>query len=480
MLTAAPWSHLPAEGADGKYLVKFALQDGVRVTVTDLRDLWEERLDVEQVETRAREAACPIDPSDGPDQLKILFDHISRALKGESGTSVLLRRSRDDIVTLRIKAPLPKPLPELEWALILSPKSREDCFHEITSQLVQRLHQRDQDVQQLESIIHDKDHVLARLIDRLESSGTDLTTIFPGTSSIRLSRSVSQRSQLGRHVKGLEPFEPASWISSSAAVPDATTVAAVLASADRGVSAELPLGQSDGTADHNAPRQKPEAAVDYKPTSMMPANSSEETGSETDNDDDFQVQMHHGQMSSVDKGLNVPKRDGDVTDESTRTETTTQVSVETSDRAPVPKRRIGLVGGARRKHVTEVASEDQNAVSSQSKERVDEPMSLGSKKGRLGLIGGRNANTDRPGGKTPQTSLPISRIGTEGDTAVVGKEHVKAGHAIGTDHLWGAAGVQAPPPARESSQERADRRREELKKEMESKPVAPAKKKRKF
>lgn len=115
------------------------------------------------------------------------------------------------------------------------------------------------------------------------------------------------------------------------------------------------------------------------------------------------------------------------------------------------------------------------------------------RKTKLGIIGGKKKNVPEAKTDTSNISMPTGahvdgmtmgspRAISEGSTPVQEQAPVKDAGANrceprGRD-LVGSK--RTAPPLRESSRERADRKREELKRELEAKAQAPAKKKRRF
>ena len=115
------------------------------------------------------------------------------------------------------------------------------------------------------------------------------------------------------------------------------------------------------------------------------------------------------------------------------------------------------------------------------------------RKTKLGIIGGKKKNV--PEAKTDTSNISMltgahadgmimgsPRAISEGSTPVQEQAPVKeAGANRYEPRGRDLAGIKrTAPPLRESSRERADRKREELKRELEAKAQAPAKKKRRF
>ncbi|TKX23393.1 hypothetical protein C1H76_4461 [Elsinoe australis] len=486
------WKPLPAVEEAGSYLVKFEFQEsGYRVALTDLRELWEESVDLKAILQKADQLASPIDASESADQRRILFENIANSLSGSPGTSLQVkRRDRDDALLLHLKAPLPQPLPELEWNLVLHLKDPEGFADDITGKLVERLHQRETDVEQLHLFLRDKDHVISRLVDRLESSGTDLTTVFPGTSGVKLSRKVSQRSQLARHVKGLEPFAPSDWKSSTATISDRERLSFVLGSADKGPSSRLLqiLEQAADSATSPTSRAR-HIASDGHTNSQRRTATDDATDSETE-DDEFQVQEipEKPKIGNVEETGSAVIPNNKRSDAGTDTESTngsmsppTDASLQVQETKAKPRGRIGVIGRRALKTETDLIPDTAVASSTSLSNVTDNLGIVPQKNSRLGVIGGRRPRAEQPAAEYTSHTGPIEPpVPTDKtDREPAQKSEVDTENAHRGRPAVDTAKPKVSPP-RETSQERADRRREELKRQIDTRPLATAKKKRKF
>ncbi|KAK1072669.1 hypothetical protein LTR74_002461 [Friedmanniomyces endolithicus] len=168
-------------------LIKAKLDSsGYTIHLTDLSRIWGETLTKRGIRKRADLDDCSIDPGEGDDQYQILLDKIQQALDQHNGTSLALGTIKG-----------------VEGATALE------------SSLIRPLLQHNQYGQtQIQSLLHElaeKDRVILKITDRLETSGNDLTTVFPGVSNVKVSRKKSQREQLARHVRGLGDFDVNAW-----------------------------------------------------------------------------------------------------------------------------------------------------------------------------------------------------------------------------------------------------------------------------
>ena len=182
------------------------------IHLTDLTHLWTESLDRRQIIRRALDLNTSIDPSEDGSQMRVFLDHIQHALEGASGTAVsLLEEDRSDRLSLNVSVALPSPLAPLEWPIVLLQASQDL----LTSQLMlpclgQILSFR----AQVDSLLHhlrDKDGVIRKLTDRIQSDGTDLSKVFPGSASIRSGSRLKAREAVFKSVKGMANFDELEW-----------------------------------------------------------------------------------------------------------------------------------------------------------------------------------------------------------------------------------------------------------------------------
>ena len=215
MPTCTSWRVLQLDRKEvPKLLVKSGFDtSGYEIQLTDLSHIWRESLYKAEIIQRAIDAGSAIDPGQDDEQLKIFLGKIESALNGEGGTSLSLEggEPNDSSLHLATSATLPRPLPPFTWTISLQLLPTQDLENQlVTPLLLQASHLRHQ-IEQLVSELQDKDRVISKICDRLETSGNDLTTVFPGVSNIPTSRKKGQREQLARHVKGLADFDENAW-----------------------------------------------------------------------------------------------------------------------------------------------------------------------------------------------------------------------------------------------------------------------------
>ncbi|KAF7162127.1 hypothetical protein CNMCM5623_007572 [Aspergillus felis] len=150
-----------------------------------------------------------------------------------------------------------------------------------------------------------------------------------------------------------------------------------------------------------------------------------------------------------------------------RAPTTPKPSASTTT-APKP-RGLGVIGGKKKEPSQQEVS--QSSLSPESQEALTSEPKL-KRVGKLGMIGGKARKTSEV--PPPASSRTRAETRTPPPPAKSESDEVSQRGAVKR------SSSPVKPPPQETEQERADRKREELKRELEAKSKAPAKKKRRF
>ena len=183
------------------------------VWVTDLTLIWEEVLDRKQIIQRSFSIDTSIDPSEGSDQLRLLLQSVERSLEQQIGSTLsLVRDNSDQKLLLRTHTPLPGSLRPLDWMIELTtaPQSRFTA-ELVVSMLGHRVIANSEKASLLQHL-KEKDQVIAKLTDKMQSDNMDLTRVFPGVVSSKSGKHRT-REVLGKSVKGLSEFNEQQWQS---------------------------------------------------------------------------------------------------------------------------------------------------------------------------------------------------------------------------------------------------------------------------
>ncbi|KAK2814383.1 hypothetical protein FQN49_008203, partial [Arthroderma sp. PD_2] len=186
---------------------------GYEILLTDLAHIWSENLSHKQIINRASKEETSIDPSQDEDQYLVLLQKIGDALRGSKGSSICLSGHKaGSSLKLVTTTKLPKPLEPLEWRLDLFQLSPSALTRHLLLPALQRGSDAEDRQYSLFELLKEKDKIIGKLFDKIESSGLDLSTVFTGMANVRLGHNRgSLFSQASKLVKGVGPFDQGSW-----------------------------------------------------------------------------------------------------------------------------------------------------------------------------------------------------------------------------------------------------------------------------
>ncbi|KAK5992578.1 hypothetical protein PT974_05992 [Cladobotryum mycophilum] len=536
------WRPLPLVPSPGLPVLLVAVDIGTAtytIRVTDMANIWVENLDRKAICMRGWSENTSIDPSDTPENMAKFLSSLRSALDpsqpGHDQTSLTLspgskKEAGDDGLTLKITCPLPGFQP-LRWPIHLKKSPPSTIATDLVLPLIGGHYTRKLEVDSLIRALSYKDSVIAKLADKLEATGTGLENIFTALSG----RKKVTRTLAEEKVKGLALFDKQKWRASLNQSQDLPASASDLvlnvfegdglpskSMMQVDASPELDKWWHDFKSTSQQMHRSQQTAVSLQRTpSPLPANSAV-----NDDDDDFEVQatpphLRSGKNDAATSNA-APPDDMSTEDEDDIPTIIKDIPFKSSDikREPDAKKpmpRMGAIGGKNqfpapqspkpsesgsRQSKTPAAVDDSETASDAETASLPDdaspppppPPKAPPRKGGLGKIGGavakapveekaksleaeENTTTTKVESSPPRRKLGV--IGKIGG-ATSAKPAVAADGA-GRGRVPVREETQADERPRETSQERADRRREELKRELEKKTAAgPAKKKRRF
>ncbi|KAL4980319.1 XRCC4-like factor-domain-containing protein [Aspergillus desertorum] len=297
--------HLVADGDIPLILYRYSpVASGYELYMTDLNYIWAERLDRKAILKRAEEDNTPIDPSEDLDQFKVLLSKIQEGLENGPGSKVSLNpktRGSAHTLELTVTSKLPAPLEPLIWKVFLSKEAQSSMTRHLLLPLINAEAEQEARQRSLVEELNRKDWVLAKLFDKFETLGIDLTTIFPGTSCIRAGHKGLTLTEMGKYIRGLAPFDEKSWrekISKSSS--NSALSANIIAELSEGSRCSMQLdslepppdGWWEGLTVSNNTTFTP-SDDNKKPTNNPSTDSLEkdtDTGSETGDNNEFERQ----------------------------------------------------------------------------------------------------------------------------------------------------------------------------------------------
>lgn len=513
------------------------------VRLTDMANIWTETLERKAICIRGWEENTTIDPSDTAENMSTFLTNLRAALDssqpGHDKTRLELvpgskAKDGEHSLILKITCDLPG-LPPLKWPMILQKSPPSAVATDLVLPLVEAHLTRRREVESLIRTLEQKDAITAKLVDKLEALGTGLEHVFnPLSGKKKVSRATAEDK-----VPGLAPFNRRLW-RSELGDEDSPNNAQILVQEVFGgeglqYQSSMQIEESPGLDkwfhEFSGASHVPKP-LETK-TSLAREDSVKPLEKSFNGDDDFQVQSTppHLKASRPSEKMkeNSPSEDIPTEDEHTVSplERGTSRRSATKDQGKEMKKAATKLGSLGRKKQppperspspiqipsrgrvsspngggSETASEagDDGATASLPDDDPAHPASpppkSSSRKGGLGRIGGPKP---KPQVKeaTDAADIDLAEVSTKTTTSshkklgVIGKKkkeddstNVKTSQELprGRDQTARKQehGASTAKP-RETSKERADRKRAELKRDLEKKAAAgPAKKKRKF
>ncbi|KAL8877453.1 MAG: hypothetical protein Q9198_004538 [Flavoplaca austrocitrina] len=431
-----------------------------KIWFTDLTSIWVEELKQRPLIQRAWDIESDIDPVES-DQRQMLLRRIQDSLDEKSGTKITLARDQSSSgLLLTAYSPLPHPLQPLKWPIRLNTSSQSSLTNElILPLLAEKLLARDQ-IASLVSSLTQKDHVITKLTDKMQNEGIELGKVFPSAISSKSSRKASSRDEVGKVVQGLATFDEHQWSSQLASDRDvpggcreliselfahdvgfaSTTIAEQV---DVGAWWERLGNQSDATYEEkeiSPPLSLPQSAKRESPLKAIPHNLPGLPDKQRLSREAVSLSQKENSLQD----LSPKTMDGDST---TDTSDDDLDSKQIKGRDQVSVQPIEKSSSSSNSNSPEPRTEPRN-------DTLPKSMPL------LGRIGGTSEQTISP-------TKP--KLGQVGGIAMISKKpsdvHREGGVQPRID-------TKSPSLPRETSPERADRKREQLKRELEEKSKA--------
>ena len=182
------------------------------VFITDLTNIWTEHLDRKQILRRALNSDLSIDPSEDADQMLQFLRNVRNSLVGERGTRLSL--SRGDTpkqLILNTFTSLPAPLEPLGWPMYLNPTAQNVFTSEFALPCLSQQLNAEAQIESLLQHLKDKDYVIDKMTQKMQSNGLDFGKIFPGIAVSKAVNRFDSRISCANLVKGLGKFDEEDW-----------------------------------------------------------------------------------------------------------------------------------------------------------------------------------------------------------------------------------------------------------------------------
>ncbi|KAF2623072.1 XLF-domain-containing protein [Macroventuria anomochaeta] len=296
-------------------LVKPAfMSDSYTVHLTCLTNIWSEQLDLTSIVDRAVEQQSPIEVSkQDTAQLAILLDNVKNSLGSSDDAECRLTREGNDNITLHTAIRLPAPLDSLTWKFHLQKRTSVTLKNELILPLLVSSHIQYERINDLVTTIENKDKAITRMVDQFESSNLDLAAAFPSIGGLKTGRRLIKREQAARHLPALRPFQHAVWREETAQLADSdVTTLGLFQEALVQCTPDVPLSlvAEDGVEDwlSAVPSQltyaKPAIKIrtrELAPVFQPPKHGHESSPVDDDTEDEFEVHENF-------KTRNIPKK----------------------------------------------------------------------------------------------------------------------------------------------------------------------------
>jgi hypothetical protein len=189
--------------------------------LTDLVTLYAAELSRADVIAESSRNSSPIDPTE---QFDVFLNYLAQGLQGKDNVLAHGVRSKDgsDTATgsgqlsLTTSTSLPGPLSDLRFTFSLEPQLPSTFSHTILGEAIRYAQSLQTQRDSLLEIVRDKDHVIARLLERVGTqAGGDMSLVFP-TLTGRKSRRGAADGGVGikdaeKWVPGLKSFDALEW-----------------------------------------------------------------------------------------------------------------------------------------------------------------------------------------------------------------------------------------------------------------------------
>ncbi|KAG5933100.1 hypothetical protein E4U59_007064 [Claviceps monticola] len=502
------------------------------VSISDMANVWSEKLDRKAICMRGWSENTSIDPSDTEENMNKFLSCLKSALDptqdGHDTTSLSLSPATvpdagEGGLTINVTCRLQGFSP-LRWPIHLKKLPSSAVATELVLPLIQANFDRLREVHSLTEVIKCKDSVITKMSDKLEAMGAGLEHVFTALSG----RKGVTRAAAEDRVKGVGAFNVYKWkdeLDSNASGPGGVNelIQGVFGVSGLECRTSLEIDNSPALDQWWHGFQPTSQFSRQKQTKAPPSRSSTPTVPKRsaihndDDDDDFQVQSTPPHLKSTEDIAHSPTGTGHA-DATVDKMSDSGPSSVLSDRRRQPETeratsRLGAIGVKRQpaqprhppsspshgddaklpldgdEETASEASEDDDVTASLQNSSLASPpaetttSNRSQKKGGLGIIGGGAAKAHSSVVETEVTNTQEKPH--HATLGKIGGKPPKPMHQD-DDESHGRSTQQKEPPkleekARESSQERADRKREELKRELEKKAAAgPTKKKRRF
>jgi hypothetical protein len=259
------------------------------IYLTDLSRVWSEELDEYAITDRGTSEDNHFGRIDKSNFADLLETVVSTLKQSDDNIHTILPDT--DGLILHARLALPEPLDPFSWRFHLGLLPLEGISRQLTLPLLASSYAQTSQIKDLAHSLQEKDKVISKLLDQLDSINVDLTTVFPSITGLRGSRKTIKREQAAKHVPGLRVFDEAEWRSNSRQPEEVSfSIDEVMGNITTHVDVDF-LGGVDMDRHDLWWTHLNEASHPRKAALPAPVESKEDEATETeeDEDDEFQV-----------------------------------------------------------------------------------------------------------------------------------------------------------------------------------------------
>ncbi|RMZ92135.1 hypothetical protein DV736_g627, partial [Chaetothyriales sp. CBS 134916] len=195
-------------GGNGDHALQGSL---FAVVIAIVALLWQCNLTKADINSKAAEQHCSIDPSESADQMNVFLCKLEQSL--ETGKNHLIRAagSESDELCFSTRISLPHPLAPLSFSFKLGLSSPSLLSRTIVQPALATISTLQSQLSSLERHIKDKDHVISKLLDRIKSQSIDMSMIFPTLTGAGGRNGIVTVEMAKKRITGMEAFDHESW-----------------------------------------------------------------------------------------------------------------------------------------------------------------------------------------------------------------------------------------------------------------------------
>ena len=445
------------------------------VWLSDMIHCWTEKLDRRQIIRRAFDLDTSIDPSEDAGQFKALLNRIQDALDGGPRTTRTVRHVEDERIAVDLEIHLPGTLAPLKWSLSADIAPPREFAAQLLIPLLNQRLEDDATVSHLRQEVAHKDAIISKFMNLVQNDGISIGRIFPSTQHVRSGSNNMSRDTLGRSIRGMSEFDFTKWRNEKTGAEIAPNVDAALAR----IFPDEPKDVGTSRFPYDLDEWMSRLSRGAKTGTSHPADSPIVPGKDAD---------LGGTQDSKSPYTKTPAAKSTI-DDSTTDESDHDVRADDQAKEILSERRPASpqadmsstrtqTSDASKVHEHDQSTKDDLDPAESPRKSVDMPF----RRGRLGKIGGKKVGVADTNAETVNSdSSKDARHAAVDDTDHGANDRNRqAAHLVPVIDRAEQEQTIRDDTTRETSRERADRKREALKRELEAKSKSGPKKKRKF